>query len=1188
MRGKKKIGFYLAFTFILQILLTPFQAIGATGYSASISQVTRESAITVDVGSTVEVTHTLHGPSETYESSLREIALVLDVSGSMADSIGNQSKLSLLKKRAKELVDEYDGDNVSISLIQYSNSADNPTKFYNMKVKTDVNAIKNKISNMNAKGATNIGDGMRRGYYQLLNSGNNEANKYMIVMTDGVPQGFTLNKITNNLNDYKLNDGNTGVTQNSRYDYYSNSKYFMYDGNNNIRILAETSGETQREYSASYAKKIGSMIVENGKIKPFFIGFSSNTNFGYLNEIAQATNAKVVEDDRYYYNAKSDDELTQAFNNIKAQMLDQYIFESVHYEEDIPNDVIVKTLPEGFSFDENSRKLSGNLDAAMVKNAETGKYDFVCEPFTISYEFIKNGIYTFNKATLNYKDPFNNNSRQAEVNDMNVTVIGDLYPTISIEVHDGDRKVDSSPFITDDSSPNRQEFILVNAEKLKAEEGATATINVKGKNIESSNYAFTKNRFEDNISWIDLDTTMEIVNPPDLLDTEGLKSRYYNVNHLPLLSDDAKWSKRSEVYKYPKDEIKIRSGFLDPVGSSYAQKENYLFFGFLGVDGVDYKEAAKFWGYIVPEESGEYYFAIQSDDGNYAYIIVDGQKVVISDHFKPTSPNLTYTNNKVSLKKGIAYPIYLEYFNYGGEGEFQILKKDTPWNSYTDETYKYKDNRVLQKQHQSKYRVPPSWFRATSNNAPGENPEVTFEATKSVEFPEKSGKYYIAAKVDNESGYTREAVYGPFIVDNTSPEITLNGDSTMEINPNLSFEDPGATAKDYNFETNEYIDLEVEVEIKKGEEVVEEIDTTNIGTYTIIYSAEDEFGNKATVTRTVKVVAGVKLDSHVIYIKKGETTTLTATVTPSDHDLEWSIIDSDGNINIVSLVANGSTAEITALEVGHTQVKAKDKDIATSEVFDICDIYVYEYKDENQKMIVGQKKKIIEIPTGMSIELPSPPSIIDFNTNNGEVTANSVGTETINIRVGYITPEGTFEEEDSINYTIDVFNVKFNNSLSSYGYAYPDKATFRLRFDVETPSPEKKLPESVLEVKPYFGSTIISMPDQTLKDTILMSVDLTSGSSSAVSGGITSKACTASNISIGINELLAGTYETIVTVELEPGDGLTKEIYQGYIGDMISIENILEVNGYDIPLGTTINGVDGTTQIRFENSPYIR
>ena len=33
------------------------------------------------------------------------------------------------------------------------------------------------------------------------------------------------------------------------------------------------------------------------------------------------------------------------------------------------------------------------------------------------------------------------------------------------------------------------------------------------------------------------------------------------------------------------------------------------------------------------------------------------------------------------------------------------------------------------------------------------------------------------------------------------------------------------------------------------------------------------------------------------------------------------------------------------------------------------------------------------------------------------------------------------------------------------------------------------------------------MPDQTLKDTILMSVDLTSGSSSAVSGGITEKHC---------------------------------------------------------------------------------
>ncbi|NLK97334.1 MAG: DUF5011 domain-containing protein [Epulopiscium sp.] len=977
MRGKKKIGFYLAFTFILQILLTPFQAIGATGYSASISQVTRESAITVDVGSTVEVTHTLHGPSETYESSLREIALVLDVSRSMADSMGEKSKLSVLK------------DN-------------------------------------------------------------------------------------------------------------------------------------------------------------------------------------------------------QAFNNIKAQMLDQYIFESVHYEEDIPNDVIVKTLPEGFSFDENSRKLSGYLNAAMVKNVETGKYDFVCEPFTISYGFSKNGIYTFNKATLNYKDPFNNNIRQAEVNDMTATVNGDLYPTISIEVHDGDRKVDSSPFVTGDSPPARQELHLIHAEKLKAEEGATATINVKGKDIGSTNYAFIENRFEENISWIDLDTTMEIVNPPDLLDTEGLKSRYYDVNHLPLLSDDAKWSKRSEVYKYPKDEIKIRSGFLDPVGSSYAQKENYLFFGFLGVEGVDYKEAAKFWGYIVPEESGEYYFAIQSDDGNYAYIIVDGQKVVISDHFKPTSPNLTYTNNKVSLKKGIAYPIYLEYFNYGGEGEFQILKKDTPWNSYTDETYKYKDNRVLQKQHQSKYRVPPSWFRATSNNAPGENPEVTFEATKSVEFPEKSGKYYIAAKADNSKGYTREAVYGPFIVDNTPPEITLNGDRTMEITPNLSFEDPGATAKDYNFETKEYDDLEVEVEIKKGEEVVEAIDTTNIGTYTIIYRAEDEFGNIAEETRIVKVIAGVKLEPDVLYIKKGETATLTATVTPLGHELEWSNSDS----NIVSLQQNGLTVEVTGLEVGHTQVKAKDSDITNMDVFDVSDIYVYEYEEADQSMIVGQTKKIIDIPAGMILTTSSAPSKVTFNTSTGEVTANTVGTESIDISIGYETPEGIFEEVAAVNLTMDVFNVEFldaapTDSSTYYGYLYPDKATFRLKFKVSTPA-GKFLPESTLKMTPTFADIDIGLTtsiDSIIKESII--IPETTNNTVGVQGK--SFDSSTGTILIDLSPLPAMNYETIVTVSLEPDSttNLTIGTYKEYVKDKktASSNNALEVSGYNITLGTDANG---KIEIPVENSPDIR
>ncbi|WP_341876137.1 vWA domain-containing protein [Defluviitalea saccharophila] len=452
MRSKKKIGFYLTLAFILQLVLTPFQALGATGYTATITRVERESVLTVGVGSTVEVTHTLYGKSETYEPSLREIALVLDVSGSMADSMGGKTKLAALKDTAKQLVEEYKGEKVRISLIQYSNSADNPTKFYDMKINSDVTELKNKISSMSANGATNIGDGMRRGYYQLLNSGNENANKYMIVMTDGVPQGFTLNSITDTLDNYKINDGNTGVTQSSGYDTYTrkNTKenFYRFKGSNNITILGETTGETQREYSAAYAKKIGNMIVQNGKIQPFFIGFSSNTNFGYLNEIAKSSKAELVGNSRYYYDAKSATELENAFKKIQEKMSDKYQFQYVKYEEMIPKDVEITSVkingieyindPSVFDFKSqgggNERKFTIQLKAAMEKNPETGKYDFVCEPFTISYKFSKPGEYVFDKASLDYKDPFsppdfqnsNNGMKHAPVDKMTITVTGEI------------------------------------------------------------------------------------------------------------------------------------------------------------------------------------------------------------------------------------------------------------------------------------------------------------------------------------------------------------------------------------------------------------------------------------------------------------------------------------------------------------------------------------------------------------------------------------------------------------------------------------------------------------------------------------------------------------------------------------------------------------------------------------------
>ena len=78
--------------------------------------------------------------------------------------------------------------------------------------------------------------------------------------------------------------------------------------------------------------------------------------------------------------------------------------------------------------------------------------------------------------------------------------------------------------------------------------------------------------------------------------------------------------------------------------------------------------------------------------------------------------------------------------------------------------------------------------------------------------------------------------------DTTPPVITLNGSSTIQLNVGDTWTDPGATATD-----------ETDGDITSSITVNGTVDTSSVGTYTLIYSAADASSNTASVTRTVVV-----------------------------------------------------------------------------------------------------------------------------------------------------------------------------------------------------------------------------------------------------------------------------------------------------------------------------------------------
>jgi len=91
---------------------------------------------------------------------------------------------------------------------------------------------------------------------------------------------------------------------------------------------------------------------------------------------------------------------------------------------------------------------------------------------------------------------------------------------------------------------------------------------------------------------------------------------------------------------------------------------------------------------------------------------------------------------------------------------------------------------------------------------------------------------------DNDSNITL-ATRMVHVVDTTAPEITLNGSNPMTVECNSVFVDPGANAADT-------CDNEVSVEILSNN-----VNTSQTGTYQVVYHAVDNGGNSAEKTREI-------------------------------------------------------------------------------------------------------------------------------------------------------------------------------------------------------------------------------------------------------------------------------------------------------------------------------------------------
>lgn len=151
-------------------------------------------------------------PTETATSAsnVRDVALVLDVSGSMELPMGTVTRLQALQKSVSVFLDEL---NRSSPLVQVSLSVYSSSSTEILPLTQNLNAVRNSVSQLQALGSTAIGLGLQSGVSSLQNDPLTRpfAVKTVIVMTDGqhntgpsplvtvsnaVAAGFTVHTVT--------------------------------------------------------------------------------------------------------------------------------------------------------------------------------------------------------------------------------------------------------------------------------------------------------------------------------------------------------------------------------------------------------------------------------------------------------------------------------------------------------------------------------------------------------------------------------------------------------------------------------------------------------------------------------------------------------------------------------------------------------------------------------------------------------------------------------------------------------------------------------------------------------------------------------------------------------------------------------------------------------------------------------
>lgn len=767
-------------------------AIGVTAYSANAAMASEPSfdvSMSVNpnpvvVGNTVTVNGKITPHPFELQDLPKEIVLVLDTSGSMGDKIDadctnvpvgtrciehdnkrkhKDTKMNALKNAAYKFIDKMEKvPNLNIGIVSFSSGASikniNGSKLIEA---SNVDGLKSIVRSLEAGGGTNTGEGLRRAAYLLTNSSdtNPKANKTVILMSDGIPTYYTRTDYNNN---YYMDIGQES----------GGRSYNSGDGSDDTYDLRDL----------GYAKSVAD-IIKNKGYNGFSIGYGlDSTGEGRITQIHNSLSNDVTN-----LFLTSDGAIDSVFNKIADKILDSYPVTNIQFDTKISTD---------FEIEYEGNKIP-IPDITYIKEMDTNIYRAEPVEFTFQMKCNKVGeVDIFNGSKIEYM--FNNKPGFITVEPIKVVVGEDKNIPITIQVSDSSGDINDR-YNTKDQSPAGIEYnkeILNGVTNQEYRLFGSAKANIKldttKETIDLLQYQFvntTENIDSINIdeaAWKNIDLTMDTINEDVDVENQGnLTQREYNVSDLPALSDDKVWSDRNKVFGTPLDGIYTKSTRVATTPNEYGEWIDYINNGVVkkrwrtktlfmnqmtiaSVNGNDYKEASKFWGYYSPEKTGWYQFALTSDDGSAGWLTVGGKTIEIANSFKPQGSITTTSGKKIYLEAGKYYPLHLEYFNWGGGAEFRMQYKFVSGEAGKEPTYGWQSYWT---------NIDGTTLYPSKSNEPGESATNVFNGAKGVAFPEEAGRYYIAYKCGNNGVILKSGIYGPFNINekiNVERSISIN------------------------------------------------------------------------------------------------------------------------------------------------------------------------------------------------------------------------------------------------------------------------------------------------------------------------------------------------------------------------------------------------------------------------------